>query len=83
MRHITLTAILLTLFGLFAKAQPSANGTSDPAILSGGKVSGTVSKKTSLVVAGEDAGSKLDKAKQLGIAVIDEADLLRRLGRTP
>ena len=49
----------------------------------GGKVAGTVSKKTSFVVAGDDAGSKLDKAKQLGIAVIDEADLLRRLGRTP
>ncbi len=49
----------------------------------GGKVAGTVGKKTSFVVAGDDAGSKLDKAKQLGIAVIDEADLLRRLGRTP
>ncbi|MEO8735275.1 MAG: NAD-dependent DNA ligase LigA [Edaphobacter sp.] len=42
----------------------------------GGKVSGSVSKKTSYVVAGEEAGSKLDKANSLGVAVIDEAGLL-------
>lgn len=46
----------------------------------GGKVSGSVSKKTDFVVAGEEAGSKLDKAKELGVAVIDEAELLRMLG---
>ena len=45
----------------------------------GAKVSGAVSKKTSFVVAGEDAGSKLDKARGLGVEVIDEAELLRRL----
>ncbi len=45
----------------------------------GGKVGGSVSKKTSFVVAGEDAGSKLDKAKDLGVEVVDEAELLRRL----
>jgi DNA ligase (NAD+) len=45
----------------------------------GGKVSGAVSKKTDFVVAGEDAGSKLEKATQLGVAVIDEAALLRLL----
>lgn len=46
----------------------------------GGKTSGSVSKKTDFVVAGEEAGSKLEKAQQLGVAVIDEAQLLRMLG---
>jgi DNA ligase (NAD+) len=47
----------------------------------GGKASGSVSKKTSFVLAGEKAGSKLDKAKELGIEVISEADFLKRIGR--
>ena len=45
----------------------------------GGKVSGSVSKRTSVVVAGEEAGSKLTKAQELGVEVIDEAELLRRI----
>lgn len=47
----------------------------------GGKCAGSVSKKTSFVVAGEAAGSKLTKAQELGIPVIDEAELLRMVGQ--
>jgi DNA ligase (NAD+) len=47
----------------------------------GGKVSGSVSRKTSYVVAGEDAGSKLDKARGFGVKVIDEQRLLELAGK--
>ncbi|MEZ2575874.1 NAD-dependent DNA ligase LigA [Buttiauxella ferragutiae] len=46
----------------------------------GAKVAGSVSKKTDLVIAGEAAGSKLAKAQELGIEVIDEAEMIRLLG---
>ncbi|MBE6846914.1 MAG: NAD-dependent DNA ligase LigA [Ruminococcus sp.] len=65
-----LTGTLPTLKREEAKSMIEANG---------GKVTGSVSKKTSIVVAGEEAGSKLTKAETLGIPVIDEAELLRRM----
>jgi DNA ligase (NAD+) len=46
----------------------------------GGKVAGSVSKKTDYVVAGEEAGSKLDRARELGVAVIDESAMEQLLG---
>lgn len=64
-----LTGTLPTLKRDDAKAMIEARG---------GKVSGSVSKKTDTVLAGSDAGSKLDKARELGIEIIDEAEFLRR-----
>ena len=65
-----LTGTLPTLSREQAKEQIEA---------AGGKVSGSVSRKTSFVVAGEEAGSKLEKARELGVAVIGEAELLGKL----
>ncbi len=47
----------------------------------GGKVSGSVSKKTGYVLAGDEAGSKLEKARNLGVKIIDEAEFQRMCGR--
>jgi DNA ligase (NAD+) len=64
---------------------PSLSRTKASAVIeaAGGHVSDSVSKKTTALVVGADAGSKLDKARQFGIPVIDEAELLRRAGAKP
>jgi DNA ligase (NAD+) len=73
-KTFVLTGTLPTLTREEAKARIEA---------AGGKVTGSVSKKTSVVVAGEDAGSKLDKARELEIAIWDEARLLAELSEPP
>jgi DNA ligase (NAD+) len=45
----------------------------------GGKVSGSVSKKTTALIAGDEAGSKLDKARTLGVPILGEAEFLDRI----
>jgi DNA ligase (NAD+) len=47
----------------------------------GGSVSGSVSKKTDFVVVGEEAGSKLNKATELGVRLLDEDEFLKLIGR--
>jgi DNA ligase (NAD+) len=69
-----LTGTLPTLTRDEAKARIEA---------AGGKTAGSVSKKTSYVVAGEEAGSKLDKARELNIPILDEAGLLSLLESGP
>ena len=69
-KTLVLTGTLPTLKRDDAKAMIEA---------AGGKVAGSVSKKTDYVVAGEEAGSKLEKALELGVPVIDEAELLKLL----
>jgi len=49
----------------------------------GGKAAGSVSRKTDFVVAGADAGSKLDKAREFGVAVLTEAEFATMIGTSP
>ena len=65
-----LTGTLPTLTRNEAKAKLEA---------AGAKVTGSVSRKTDYVLAGAEAGSKLTKAQELGVAIIDEAEMLRML----
>jgi DNA ligase (NAD+) len=67
---VVITGTLPTLSREQAAALVEANG---------GRVSSSVSKKTSFVVVGDDAGSKLEKARQLDVEAIDESELLRRV----
>ena len=71
-KTIVITGTLPTLSRTEATELVEANG---------GHVTSSVSKSTSFVVAGESPGSKLDKARQLGVEVIDEAVLLKRIGK--
>ena len=76
-RGVTLAGLTFVLTGTL----PTMSRDEASALIkgAGGKVSGSVSKKTSYVVAGEEAGSKLTKANELGVAVIDEDALLKML----
>ena len=58
-------------------------GAEDAVRRAGGRAGGSVSKKTDVVVAGEAPGAKLDKARNLGVEVIDEAEFRKRLGLKP
>ena len=59
----------------------SRNEAKDRLALRGAKVSGSVSGKTDYLVAGENPGSKLDKARSLGVHILDEAELFKMLGQ--
>ena len=69
----------VVLTGTLASMGRKAAG--DLIVAHGGKVTGSVSKKTDYVVAGEEAGSKLDKALKLGVPVLDEAAFLAMLNK--
>ena len=71
-KTVVVTGTLPTLSRNDAKSLIEANG---------GKAAGSVSKKTDYVLAGDAAGSKLTKAQELGIPVIDEAEFLKMIGQ--
>ncbi len=75
----TLAGLTFVLTGTLAESGLSRDRASERLSAMGAKVTNSVSKKTSYVVAGEAAGSKYDKAVKLGVPVLDEAQLLRIL----
>jgi DNA ligase (NAD+) len=77
-RPLESTSIVLT-GGLETLSREEATAAAEGA---GARVTSSVSKKTSFVVAGESPGTKLAKAEQLGVEVIDEREFIRRLGRS-
>jgi DNA ligase (NAD+) len=73
-RPQTLAGMTIVLTGALARYTREEAGAALKAL--GAKVSGSVSKKTSFVVVGDDAGSKYDKALELGVPILDEAALM-------
>ena len=74
---LTGTTIVLT-GGLSSMSRDEATRAAEEA---GAKITSSVSKSTGFVVAGENPGSKYEKALQLGVEVVDEKEFLRRIGR--
>ena len=96
-RHLREVGLDLTEKGVSDKPGPLAGKTlvltgslkgltrdeaKDAVLRLGGRVTGTVSKKTDYVVVGEDPGSKADDARRLKVTVLDEAQFLALIGRT-
>lgn len=77
----TLEGLTIVVTGTLARF--TRDSAKEAIIVRGGKASGSVSKKTSYLVAGESAGSKLDKAEQLGVTVLDEEGFEALLAQGP
>lgn len=82
-KHAAISSAFKGLTVVVTGTLPTLSRTEAKALIqaAGGKVTDSVSKATSLLVVGADAGTKLDKARALGTETIDEAELLRRLAR--
>lgn len=77
----TLEGITIVVTGTLTRF--TRDSAKEAIIVRGGKASGSVSKKTNYLVAGESAGSKLDKAEQLGVTVLDEEGFEALLAQGP
>lgn len=83
-RHVQLLPLAGKTFVLTGSMQAMSRDVAKEKLQAlGAKVAGSVSAKTSYVVVGEEAGSKLDKARELGIAMLDEAAFLKLIGENP